>query len=225
MFICFYLFFIYIFIYAFNLLTYLLTYLLIYLLTYSMEQSPSWETNRFSASQEIPRILWNPKVHYRIHKCPLPVLSWASSVQSIPPHPTSWRCILKSSYHLRLGLPSGLFPSGFPTKTLYTPLFSPISATCPVHLVLLDFITRTILGEQYSSLSSSLCSFLHSPFYLDPLRPKYSPQHPILKRSSLNMSDQVSHPYKTTGKIIVLYILIFKFLDIVLEDKRFCTEW
>jgi len=44
-----------------------------YLLTYSMEQSPSWEANWFSSSQEIPRILWNPKVHYRIHKCPPPV--------------------------------------------------------------------------------------------------------------------------------------------------------
>ena len=44
-----------------------------YLLTYSMQQSPSWEANRFLASQEIPRILWNPKVHYRIHKCPPPV--------------------------------------------------------------------------------------------------------------------------------------------------------
>jgi hypothetical protein len=38
------------------------------------------------------------------------------------------------------------------------------------------------------------------------------------------VSDQVSHPYKT-DKIIFLYILIVKFLDSELEDKRFCTEW
>ena len=51
--------------------------LLTYLLTYSMQQSPSWEANWFSGSQEIPRILWNPKVHYRIHMFPpsVPVLS------------------------------------------------------------------------------------------------------------------------------------------------------
>jgi hypothetical protein len=52
---------------------YVLTYLLTYLLTYSVEQSPSWEPNRFSASQEIPPILWNRNVHYLIHKCPQPI--------------------------------------------------------------------------------------------------------------------------------------------------------
>ena len=48
-------------------------------------------------------------------------LSWVSPIQSIYPHPTSWRSILILSTHLCLGLPSGLLPSGFPTKTLYTP--------------------------------------------------------------------------------------------------------
>ena len=48
-------------------------YLPTYLLTYSMEQRPSLEANRFSGSQEIPHILWSPKVHYRSHKCPPPV--------------------------------------------------------------------------------------------------------------------------------------------------------
>jgi len=43
-------------------------------------------------------------------------------------------------------------------------------------------------------------------------------------RSSRNVSDQVSHPYKTTGTIIGLNILIFKFLDSKPEDKRFYTE-
>ena len=63
-------------------------------------------------------------------ECSLPhsqaSLSCASPIQSTYPHPTSWRSILILSTHLRLGLPGGLFPSGFPTKTLYVPLSSPI---------------------------------------------------------------------------------------------------
>ena len=52
-------------------------------------------------------------------------LLWANSIQSTPPHPSSWRSILIFSSHLSLCLPSGLFPSSFPTKTLYTLLLSP----------------------------------------------------------------------------------------------------
>jgi len=125
-------------------------YLLTYLLTYSTVQSPSWEANWFAANQEIPRISRNPKVHYRTYKRPpaVPILGQPNPVQSIYPHPTSWRSILIVSTYLRLGLTSGLLPSGFPTKTLYTPLSSHIRATCPAHLILLDFTTRTIFIKQ-----------------------------------------------------------------------------
>ena len=128
-------------------------------------------------------------------------LSWASSIQSIPLHPTSWRFILILSSHLRLGLLSALFVSGFPTKTPYTPLLSPIHATCPSHLILFGLITRTVLGEQYRSLSSSLCIFLHSSVTSSLLGPNILLR--TLFSNTFNVSDQVSHPYKTTGKIIL----------------------
>jgi hypothetical protein len=89
--------------------------------TYSMEQSPSWAANRFSPSQEIPLILWITKVPYRIYKCPPPGPVLSQINPAYGPHPTSWRSILILSSHLRMGLPRSLFPSGFPTKTLYTP--------------------------------------------------------------------------------------------------------
>jgi len=139
-----------------------------------------------------------------------PSLPWASFIHSILPHPTSWTSTLISSSHLRLGLPSDRFLSGFPTKTLYTHLISPIRATCPAHLILLDCITQTTSDEQYRSFSSSLSSFLYSPVTSSLLGPnillKNLFSNTLSLRFSLNVSDQVSHPYNTKGRIIVRYI-------------------
>jgi len=127
-----------------------------------MQHSPSWEANRFSAGQEIPRILRNPKVHHHTHKCPppVPILSQLDPVQTPIPHLTSWRSILILSSHLCLGLPSGLFSSGFPTINLYEPILSPKRATCPAHLTLLDLPTQIIFGTVYSTLSYSYIKLL-----------------------------------------------------------------
>ena len=99
----------------------------------------------------------------------------------------------------------------------------------PSRFLLLDLITRILSGEDYRSLSSTLCSFIQSPVTSSLLLPviplSILSSNTLSLSSSLNVSDQVSHPYKTTGKIIFQYTLIFIFSDNKLEDKIFCTEW
>ena len=99
-------------------------------------------------------------------------LSWVSPIQFIYPHPTSWRFSLILSTHLRLGLPSGLFPSVSPPRPYTLPSPHPYAPHVQPISFFSIFITRTILGEQYKSFSSSLCSLLHSPVTSSLLGPK-----------------------------------------------------
>jgi hypothetical protein len=67
--------------------------------TYFMEQSPSWEANRFSDSQEIPRVLWNPKLHYRVYSCLLFLLE-AESNPGPESNPRPSGCLNQMRQHL-----------------------------------------------------------------------------------------------------------------------------
>jgi hypothetical protein len=170
-----------------------------------MKHSPSWEANWFSASQKIPYIFTEPEASLS-HLQVLATCSFLSQIKPVhAPHPTSWRSVLILSSHLHLGLPSGLFPSGFPTKPLYTPPPSPIPVTCPTHLILLYLITHTTLGKEYKSLRHTLCSFLHSPVTLSLLGPNILLRtlfsYTLSLHSSLNVSDQVAHPHKQNKKL------------------------
>jgi hypothetical protein len=66
--------------------------------------------------------------------------------------------------HIRLGLPSGLFPSGFPTNILYSFLVSPIRAICPTHLILLDPIIL-IMNFRYTSYITNYLLFLQITYH------------------------------------------------------------
>ena len=89
--------------------------------------------------------------HYTIQNSPPPVriLSQIDAVNVY--HSTSVRSFLILASHLRLSLPSGLVPSGFCTKCLYTPLLFPIRATKVARLSFLDLITRMIFGEEHKA--------------------------------------------------------------------------
>ena len=138
-------------------------------------------------------------------------LSLDIPMQSTDPYHTSCRSILILSTHLHQSFPSCLFPSGLSTKNLYETLSFPIRATCPAHLILLDFTTDTILGEVYRSHSSSLYILLHSPVISSLLGPNILRNIIFSKAicflSSHNVSDQAT-PHSKRSAILEFYIYL-----------------
>jgi hypothetical protein len=170
-----------------------------------MQQSASWEANRFAASQEIPRILWNPEVHYRIHKCPppVPIMSRLDSDHTLTSHflKIHLKIILPSTSASPKCLLSFTVPHQHPvhayplSHTRYMP--HPSHSSPFYHPKKLDKQQRPLRSTVWMLLHSPVNSFLFGPNIL--LNPLFS--NTLSLRSSLNLSDQVSHPYFTNSNI------------------------
>jgi hypothetical protein len=151
--------------------------MIVYLLT---ELSPFWEAANCPATQELPSILKNPKVHPRIHNNP-PVVPILSQIDPVPTIPSYLRSILILSTQLRLGLPTGSlsfwlshqYPICIPrlSHSCYMP--------CPSHPPSLDHSNYVWRGVQVMKLLAM--QFLPISGRFISLRSKYSPQHLVLK--------------------------------------------
>jgi hypothetical protein len=157
------------------------------------EHSPSWVSNSLQHFKKFPAFNGIRRFITAFRRASRESLSWASSIQSMPPLQFLWRSILKLFTRLRLGL---LFHSSFPTKTSCGPVLSPVRATCLV-LHILSLIAR-IFRSEYRSWSCSLFSSLRSPATSAYFGPNIFLNTPLSNTfslcSSLNVRSQVSHP-------------------------------
>jgi hypothetical protein len=146
-----------------------------------MGLSRSWKAASCTAIQELSSFLWNPKVHYHVHKSPplVPILSQISQVHSTP------SCLSKIHFNI--------------VNLCYMP--------CQSHTPWLDHSNCTWRRVQVMKLL--IMQFSPASCHLIPLRSSALSSNTLSLCSSLNVRDQVSHPCRTTSKMIVLCILIF----------------
>jgi hypothetical protein len=144
----------------------------------------------------------------------------------MPPYLISLRSISVLSSYLGLGLPSGLFTSGFPTKTPHALHFAPIRAACPASFNLHGFIILIMLCEEYKLWNeASRCAVFPNLLLFHPSSSQIF-SAPCYNTFSVYIlpimwATKFHFHAKTTGKIVHLHIFIFALLDSRGEDRRF----
>jgi hypothetical protein len=159
---------------------------------YSMGQTSSWKANRSSAGQEILRILWNPKVYYRIHKRPppVPILSQTNSVHASPTH--FLEIHFDSTSHIRIGVPCGLFQVSPPKNCMHFSCF-PYVPHGPYNPFSFSSSSEWCLVRSTDDMAACYLVFC-TPLLPHTFRPKYLPQHPILESSQPIFLPQCKRP-------------------------------
>jgi hypothetical protein len=149
-----------------------------------VEESPSWKANSHSASQQILRILLNPKIHYRLQKGPPldPILSQMNLIHAL----LTYFPMNHSYIYI------------FPSIPRFSKWYLPLRDTCPARLTILDLITLIIRSEEHKLWSSSLCNLLQlcGPSYHLGRNILFSTlfSNTLNLCSSPSMRNQVSHP-------------------------------
>ena len=181
-----------------------------------MEQSPSWEANRSSACQEIPRILRNPKVTCRIHNWLLtvPILSQINPDLSFPSHFLKIHCNVIHPYMLTSSNWYSSLESVYQNPVCTSPVPHTFHMSCPSYTSLSWLPERLLRSTEHKT---PLYSVSPLTCHLAPLKTKYLHQRLTLEHPQPLFLPQREWPsltpIQTTGKTTALYILIFIFLD------------
>jgi hypothetical protein len=181
-----------------------------------MELSSSWEAASWAATQGLPSILWNPKVHYRVQKS----LTWARSIQSIKPNPIYLRTILTFFTHLRLGLPSGLFPSGFLLISYCIPLLLySYYIPCSSHPSWHDHSTNFgITSRKYAVVGIS-SSENYTEKCITSLHKYY-----FITSTSLTTLAEIFKEEKLTSVLFATYVVFFPLRNFLVENCLLATH-